>query len=110
MTDNLIHFPRGAEVVSIADVLRSMDAQPAQVTPIEGADRVWKVAKDAKVLSHMVVRTMRTLGYEGVKSPSSKVDLSPIERDALVATVDTLHPRDPNVLIRAFLPNRPEGE
>lgn len=78
------------------------------VIPFERADRVHMVARDAGVLSHKVVKTMRTLGYEGIRSPSSRVDLSPIERDALMATVDVLYPRDPQVLIDAFLRAHPD--
>lgn len=113
MTSNIIPFPERAEVTSIADVLRSLgadpDAQPAVVTR-QPADRVHHVARDAGAMSGMVVRAMRTLGYEGIKSPSSRVNLSPIEREALIATVDALYPRDPRFLVGTFLhPHNPDN-
>lgn len=78
MTENVIPLRR-PEVVILAD------AQSP-------ADRVWMVARDAHVLSSHAVRMMRTLGYEA-KSPSTRTNLSPIERAALVAVLDDCTPK-----------------
>lgn len=50
--------------------------------------RVWEIAQQAHVPSVAARDTIKSLGYPGVKSSSSRLeDLLPIEREALVATV-----------------------
>jgi hypothetical protein len=50
--------------------------------------RVWELAHEAGLMSHQVVLVLRSLGYP-VRSPSSRLDLEPLERESLLALLTT---------------------